>query len=285
MILKKILLVVSVLLFFIPFFAMAKNISNTQKPEKPFKILLIPGHDNEVWGAEYGNRKEADMNLVLATKIYNILKEDKRFKVFITRDGNGYTKDFSDYFSAYKEDIISFEKNAKEKMVGNITDGNFVRKKNAPHHRVSSNIALRLYGFNKWANENNIDAMVHIHFNDYPRANNWVIGKYKGFVMYIPDQQLSNYKGSESLAKKIFMELHKKYPISNFLPEKKGIVTDQQLIAIGANGTLDASVRSVLIEYGYIYEKIFRNNKTRSQFYKDAANLTVKGLENYFFGK
>jgi len=33
---------------------------------------------------------------------------------------------------------------------------------------VTEDIALRLYGFNKWADENKVDAMVHIHFNDYP---------------------------------------------------------------------------------------------------------------------
>ena len=81
----------------------------------PIRILLVPGHDNTVWGAQYGNIKEADMNLVLATKIYNLLKQDKRFNVYITRDSGGYTKTFSDYL-ANKEDIATFELNAKEAL-------------------------------------------------------------------------------------------------------------------------------------------------------------------------
>ena len=39
----------------------------------PIKILLVPGHDDGIWGAQYGNMKEADMNLALATDIYNLL--------------------------------------------------------------------------------------------------------------------------------------------------------------------------------------------------------------------
>jgi len=74
----------------------------------PIKILLVPGHDNEVWGAQYGNIKEADMTLALATRIFNILKKDKRFEVYITRDSKGYTKKFADYFSTHKDEILAF---------------------------------------------------------------------------------------------------------------------------------------------------------------------------------
>ena len=80
----------------------------------PVKILIVPGHDKEIWGAEYGNIKEADMTLNLGTQLFNLLKKDKRFEVYITRDQNGYTKEFSDYFSKNKVAIISFKNNAKE---------------------------------------------------------------------------------------------------------------------------------------------------------------------------
>ena len=249
------------------------------------KILLVPGHDDEVWGAQYGNIKEADMNLAVATKIYNLLKKDKRFEVYITRDAGGYTKEFADYFLAQKDAISTFEQNAKKTMRNKITDGSFVVKKNVPHNTANKDIALRLYGFNKWANENKMDAMIHIHFNDYPRSDKWTIGQYKGFAVYMPDEQLINSKKSGQLAASIFTQLRKKYITSTYKPEAGGLVSDQKLIALGSNGTLLESVRSVLIEYSYIYEKKFRAKSARFQTYTDMANLTAKGIKNYFFGK
>jgi N-acetylmuramoyl-L-alanine amidase len=252
----------------------------------PIKILLVPGHDNKVWGAQYGNMKEATMTLALATQIYNILKQDKRFNVYITRDNStsGYTKEFLDFLTQ-KDAILTFEQNAKKIMQTKIINGSFITKVNPPHLTVTKDIALRLYGFNKWADENKIDAMVQIHFNDYPRANKWTIGQYKGFAIYFPDGQFANSKESGNLAADIFTQLHKKYSTSTYPPEAGGLVPDQKLIAIGANNTLDASVRSVLIEYSYIYEKKFRAQSTRLQAYKDMAQLTATGIKNYFFLK
>lgn len=223
------------------------------------------------------------MNLALATKIYNILKQDPRFEVHITRNGGGYTQEFADYLSTQKQAIIAFEQNAKKNLQAEIASGTFVRKANAPHHSVSADLAMRLYGYNKWAMENNMDAMIHIHFNDYPRPSKWVIGMYKGFTIYIPDQQFPNYNISANLAKSIFAQLTKKYTTSTFPPEKGGLITDEKLIAIGANGTLNATVRSVLIEYSYIYEKKLRTPSIRQQTYTDMANLTANGIKNYFF--
>lgn len=249
----------------------------------PIKILLMPGHDNAVWGAQYGNTKEADMNLAVASRIYNSLKKDKRFDVYVTRDGGGYTKDFADYLLAQKEAIVEFRQNAKKIMQDKIDDGSFVVKKNVPHNNSSEDVALRLYGFNKWANENKIDAVIHIHFNDYPRLNKWTVGKYKGFAIYFPDGQLANWRESALLAADIFSQLRKKYITSTYEKEFGGLISDQKLIAMGSNGTLLHSVRSVLIEYGYIYR--FRNNANVQNHYTNMANLTAQGIKNYFFGK
>jgi len=262
------------------------NAGNSVKiPNKIIKILLVPGHDNEVWGAQYGNIKEADMNLVLATQIYNLLKKDKRFEVYITRNKAGYTKTFSDYISSNKEDIISFKEDAKKEMKDKISNGNFIQKANVPHVSVSEDTSIKLYGINKWANENKIDAVIHVHFNDYSRPGIWAIGKYKGFSIYVPEAQMANFKGSTLLASNIFNEISKKYNISNYDKESKGIIPEQKLIAMGSFGTLDKNVNSVLIEYGYIYQKIFRNTTTRHAAYKNMASLTTKGIQNYFFTK
>lgn len=249
----------------------------------PIKILLVPGHDDKVWGAQFGGVKEGRMNLAVASRIFNILKKDKRFEVYITRDSAGYTKEFADYFANHQADVLAFKEEAKKKMQENIASGAFIQKENNPHLNASEETALRLYGFNKWANENKIDAVIHIHFNDYPRAHLWTAGKYKGFVIYLPEGQLSNWKGSGQLAANIFIQLKKKYITSTYEKELGGLIPDQKLIALGANGTLDTSVRSVLIEYGYIYR--FPNSVTRHKSYDSMADLTTQGIKNYFFNK
>lgn len=253
------------------------------KASTPIKILLVPGHDNEVWGAEYGKVKEADMNLVLATRIFNLLKKDKRFKVWITRDGAGYTKEFADYFSAQRKEIISFEKNSKQELQDKINSGNFIKKTEIKYNKATEDVAIRLYGVNKWVNDNKIDAVIHIHFNDYPRKNMRTAGKYKGFAIYMPEGQMINSKESTKLAKSIFSQLSSKYAPSNFKQELGGLIPEQNLIAMGSNGTLIESVRSILIEYGYIYR--FANNIIRHQAYVNMADLTIKGIKDYFFGK
>lgn len=259
--------------------------SQAQGVVTPIKILIVPGHDNEVWGAQYGNIKEADMNLVLGTQIYNILKKDKRFSVSITRDSNGFTKKFANYFSSNKADIISFKNNAKKETQVKVNNGTFINKTTVSHIAVNQETAIELYGINKWADENKIDAIINVHFNDYSRATKWTIGTYKGFVIYIPDGQMSNAIPSSNLAKSIFSQLSKKYITSTYIKEKGGLVSDQKLIALGASDTLDSNVNSVLIEYGYIYQKIFRNSVTRHQAYKDMALLTSNGIVKYFFKK
>ena len=250
---------------------------------EPVKILLVPGHDNEVWGAQYGNLKESDMNLALAIKIYDLLKKDKRFEIYITRNWDGYIKEFADYFSENRQEIKSFKEKAKQEMEDKIANGYFIEKENVPHNTVSEDVSLKLYGINKWANENKIDAVIHIHFNDYPRKTKWTMGKHKGFAIYMPDGQFPNAKESAQLAGNIFMQLSKKYITSTYEKELDGLVSDQKLIALGSNGTLNQSIRSVLIEYGYIYR--FRNNSMRHKAYKTMADLTMKGIKNYFFLK
>ena len=271
-------MLVFLMLFTLPF----KGNASLATPNRQIKVLIVPGHDNEIWGSQYGNIKEANMNLALATNIYNILKEDKRFQVFITRDNNGYIKEFSDYFSSKELDIKNFKENAKKKIQIKINNGSFLEKENVKHNPVKENTSIVLYGINKWANENNIDAIIHIHFNDYPRKTKWTIGHYKGFAIYMPDKQFLNSKKSEKLAKNIYTELSRDYISSNYKKELNGLVPDQKLIAIGASNTLLANVGSVLVEYGYIYEKKFRTINSRKQAYKNMAILTANGIKNSF---
>lgn len=272
------------LLFILPiFFLVLFSPIGRVNAAAPIKILLVPGHDNEIWGAQYGNLKEAAMNLAVASRIYDILKKDKRFDVHITRDLKGYTKEFADYFLAQKDAILVFEQNAKKIMQNKVSSGNFIQKETVVHNTVTGDTALRLYGFNKWADDNSVDAVIHIHFNDYPRPSKWTTGKYKGFAIYMPDGQLANAFESGQLAANIFTQLRKKYVVSNYKPELGGLVPDQKLIAMGANDTLLSSVRSVLIEYGYIYR--FGNSVERYKAYTNMSNYTATGIKNYFFPK
>jgi N-acetylmuramoyl-L-alanine amidase len=277
---KAIFLKISTLiLIFLPLFA---HIPSTEAEVKPIKVLLVPGHDNEVWGAQYGNVKEANMNLAVARRVHKILKKDKRFEVWVTRDNNGYTKEFSDYFTNNREQIISFKEEAKKKVQAQVEAGQFVERATVPHNRASEEMAIKLYGINRWANENQIDAVIHIHFNDVPRKTLWAIGKPQGFAVYMPDAQMPNAKESGQLAANIFIELDKKYKTSTLEKEKGGLIPDQKLIALGSNQTLLNSVRSVLVEYGYVYEKMFRNFTTRHKAYDDLAKRTAEGIKNYF---
>ncbi len=248
--------------------------------EKKVKILLVPGHDENIWGAQYGNVKEANMNLAVALRTFAILKKDPRFEVWITRDDSGYTKEFSKYLEK-KEEINSFKNQAKKEMKNLIETGAFVPKKSVPHNAASADTALILYGINKWANENHMDAVVHIHFNDEARKNKWVLGKYEGFAVYVPEDQMVNSKESQVLGQTFFNELGEKYNTSSNPLEKGGFIKGQKLIALGANGTLAPSVRSILIEYAYIYEKKLLSDNSRHKVYDDMATIIASALKKH----
>lgn len=248
---------------------------------KPVKILIVPGHDNVVWGAQYGSLKEADMNLALATRLFDTLKKDKRFKVYITRDPGGYTQGFVDYFSEHAKAIVSFRNNAKAEMQNKVKNGDFVEREGVPHNNASEDVSMILYGINKWANENEMDAVIHVHFNDYRRSNRKIMGEYKGFAIYMPEKQMENSKESVKLAKSVFTQLNSRYIASTYPPEKGGLLPDQSLIALGSNDTLLSSVRSILIEYGYIYR--FGDSNARYISYDFMSSLTAKGIKEYFF--
>jgi N-acetylmuramoyl-L-alanine amidase len=271
---KRLLFIILLIFISTPFFAHAQT---------PIKILLVPGHDDESWGAQYGNLKEADMNLKLALSIYDLLKKDPRFQVYITRTWQGYTPEFANYFESEEDKIIKFRDDAKRARASIVEKGEFVQGENVPHNPASQHASIFLYGINQWASSHDIDLVLHIHFNDYPRASSLTAGKYKGFAIYVPEEQMVNSTESTSLGTKIYNELGKKYAVSDYPPESAGIVPDQNLIALGANGTLVPLVKSILVEYGYIYR--FGNSALRHRAYTNFANLTATGIKNYFFPK
>ena len=220
---KKLLFIL--LLLLIPVSIFAQTI-------KPIKILIVPGHDNKEWGAEFNGVKEADMTEKLSLMIFDLLKKDKKFEPIITRDWNGYTPTFEDYFINGEQAITDFINEKKSAFESKLQDGSIQAVENIYHNYASQRMATVLYGINKWADENNVDAVIHVHFNDYPRPKK-VRGEYTGFAVYVRDKQMNNSKDSYQLGSFVFQSLLHDYNKSNYPPEASGVVPDQNLIAIG----------------------------------------------------
>ena len=243
-----------------------------------YKILIVPGHDEESTGAVFRDTKEEDMNIKLGLFLANLFsasggKKDPNWEVYITRDWDGYQEWLLDYLEANKENIADFQ----EIISQTVTDEHAF---NVVHLDAQAEMRTRLYGINKWADENQIDAIIHIHFNDYPRKNPSQRGDYKGFAIYFPESQFKNSFKSFALGSFIFQELFKNYPVSDYLPESLGLVPEQKLIAVGPDNSLN--VPAILIEYGYIYETRFSAFWKRDAELRKMSQATYNGLKNYF---
>lgn len=259
-----------------------KNYSANNKTKEKIKLLIVPGHDDESGGTDFRGVKEAKINLELALNLIKFFEKNDKFEVTLVRDKNGYNPIFLNYFSKEREAIEEFTKKQKKEMSELVRNGEIRSVRGVVHNSASAETSLKLYGINKWANENNINIVIHIHFNDDPTRNRkkQAGGKYSGFAIYVPESQYSNAKTSRAVAESIFRELAKFYPVSNFNQEQDGIVEDQKLIAIGAQNSLNSA--GLLIEYGYIYESQFLNEKIRSLVIRELAFQTYVGIEDFF---
>src|SRR3989344_5136666 len=132
----------------------------------------------------------------------------------------------------------------------------------------------------KWANENNIEVVFHIHFNDYPGRKWDQPGKYSGFSIYVPEYQLPNHRASSEVAKPLKNQLEKYFAKSDLSAGSFILIEDQELIAVGSNASRDGV--SVLTEYGYIYEPRFTNKETREVILKELAYQTYLGIKKFF---
>lgn len=257
-----------------------ENYFAAEKTKDRIKILIVAGHDNESGGTEFKGLKEAKINLELAENLAEFFKDNNKFEITLVRDKDGYNPIFLDYFNKEEKSIKEFIKEQKETMSELVRAGEVHNVEGVIHNSASAKTALKLYGVNKWANENNIDIALHIHFNDDPIRRRGREGKYSGAAIYIPEAQYSNAKASRAVAESVFNQLEKFYPTSNLPKEKEGIVEDQRLIAVGAHNTLDSV--GILIEYGYIYETQFLNEKIRNSIIKELAFQTYIGLIDFF---
>jgi len=246
------------------------------------RILIVPGHDNNSWGTEFNGVREADMTALVGEELTRLLSADPMYQPILVRARSGYAPGFEDYLEKEKDNIDAFIIGKKETMLDLIKAGSVRTNVGVSHNFAPSEIAKKLYAINKWANEYQVDIVLHLHFNDYSGRRNERPGRYNGFSLYVPDPQFSNARASRSVAESLFEQFSRFYAESNLPVEDSGIVEDQGLIAIGAYNTVDPA--SVLIEYGYIYEQKFLDADVREAVLKELAFQTYQGL-NRFFGK
>ena len=248
---------------------------------KKLKVLIVPGHEPNFGGAEYRDIKERDMNADLGLALAQYLVEDGHFEVTMTRGKDGWNPALENYFVTNDEGIKAFVLSQKGEMARLIGEGKIIRVSDAvPHNDAPSDVALRLFGINKWASDNNVDIVIHIHFNDSsPRKENQP-GEYNGFTIYTPERQYSNSQATSEIAPHIFNRLSRMFPVSSLPVEDQGIVEEQDMIAIGSNNSVDGA--SMLIEYGYIYEPQFKTSIVRALVLKELAFQTYLGLADFF---
>lgn len=245
------------------------------------RVLIVPGHEPDFGGTEYKNLKERDLNVELSQYLFSFLKNDNHFDVILSRNKDSWNSDLDKYFKDNWSGIAVFLKENKDEMLRLMNSGLVTTMVGGmEHNKAPQDVAMRLFGINKWANENAVDIVIHVHFNDYPRRNVYSEGEYSGLSIYVPEKQYSNSTTTKVIADSVFKRLSKYNAISNLPKEESGINEDQELIAIGSYNTLNAP--SMLIEYGYIYESRFADKEVRDVLLKDLAFQTYLGILDFF---
>ncbi|HEV7449361.1 MAG TPA: N-acetylmuramoyl-L-alanine amidase [Candidatus Paceibacterota bacterium] len=260
-----------------------KAYQDAQRGKGAFKVLIVPGHDNVASGAYFGGLREADLTLAAAKKLAADFADDKNIEVRLARNDAGYDPEIAQYFVDHRADILAYRASQTALMQGYKASGDIASDVIVNHNFAPSEVAIRLYGINKWANEQGYNLIIHIHFNDVPRANRALPGWPTGFALYVPEHQFSNAKGSMAVAQDIKARLEDMYHVSTLPAESHSPTEDQELIAIGSNNSLDAS--SVLIEYSYIYEPLVQLSALRDATLSQMAEQTYLGVEDFVTAK
>ncbi len=256
-----------------------QSINQDNTPTPKVRVLVVPGHEPNFGGAELGKLKERDMTLEMGAYLKNYLANDPHYEVVLARNSNGWNPELQTYFDTKWSEIVEWQKASHQESSLTKTKSDTKEKPKVYHNTAPQKSAIKLYGINKWSNENNIDIAIHIHFNDYAGRTSGE-AEYKGFSIYVPTGQYYNSTTTRVIADKIFKRLERHIPISTLPGEDNGIVDEDELIAIGSNNTSDAA--SMLIEYGYIYEKQFANKEVRKLALKNLAYQTYLGLKDFF---
>lgn len=246
--------------------------------ERLVSILIVPGHDDEYWGAQYGNLKEVELNRALAQNLYDYLIEEEGINVVLASDKSGYNELFEEYFQRERAEIRDFMERTRDQFEQKKAQENIAVEEENFHNPAPGDMALRLYGINRWVNDADFDLVIHVHFNDHANRGKNKVGTYTGFSIYTPGNKFENYALSRRLADSIYEEMKKIRPVSDLPAEESGVIETHDLIALGSNESLDAG--SVLVEYGYIYESIFTDPSMRKVSLDYMAYATYAGIKN-----
>jgi len=259
-----------------------KNYFNPEEgrvSNKLVNVLIVPGHDDEYWGAEFRGMKEVELNRIVAQYLHGYLAQEEGINPVLASDDSGYNLIFEKYFRREEDKIEKFIKDMKKSFSKKIDEDEFKQVEKNFHNTAPDEVVYRLYGINRWVNNQKFDFVIHIHFNDHAGRKWNKQGKYDGFSIYTPGKLFSNYDVSRKLADSVFGELKKIRPVSNLEEEKEGVIEDHELIAIGANESLEAG--SILIEYGYIYEPVFLDPALRDTALDYFAYATYAGVKKF----
>lgn len=242
----------------------------------PRRILLVAGHTAETEGTSYRSLSEYELNY----QLMNMLEERLRatgYEVITTHEGDDYNEEFTNFFETQRQEILDFRSRQREAYEEEYPLGVVT---NDTDHNYASNLGtLQLYGVNYWANQNNIDVVLHIHFNDYPGRPNDEVGEHTGFSVFTSLKTNKNFIESFLLAKEIEREMLTYADRSTVRRESAGVL-ESELIAVGQANSTD--MPSLLLEMGFIYENKFVNPISRAQEFQDYTQAITQALNTYF---
>ncbi|HYE23498.1 MAG TPA: N-acetylmuramoyl-L-alanine amidase [Candidatus Paceibacterota bacterium] len=265
-----------------PVTASATELRDAYEDEE-IRILIVPGHEPGYGGAVFMGVYEREIVVDIANQLAAELRKDGNIdEVIVARTNTAWHKDLKRYFDRNMKKIERFVEDHKKEMQEKLAAG-AVRPlqegSQVEHAKAPTDVALRLYGINKWANENKIDLVINLHINDAPDHGPTTPGANSGYAIYIPDPQFGNGKASRPVAEAIAERLNDFSATSTLRIENKGVAEDQTLIAVGSNNTLE--VPTVLIEYGYITESKMLAPVLRKPLATDYAHQTYLGLVDF----
>ena len=244
------------------------------------RILVAAGHEPGFGGAVYQGVYEREITVEIAEELERLLEQNPNYEVIVTRDDDSWNRDLQKFFDKNEKKIERFVKAQKKKMAKLIKKDKIKEADDSTGVAAPNDVALRLYGINKWANENDIDLVVNLHVNDAPDHGPEAPSQYTGYAIYVPEHIYGNSKTSKQLAGEIEDRLEILSDTSTHPQEADGIIEHRDFIAVGAFGTLN--VPSVLIEYGYITEPRFADVQYRKTLTRDLAYQTYLGIQDFF---
>ncbi|MFH1236219.1 MAG: peptidoglycan-binding protein [Parcubacteria group bacterium] len=270
----------SAAVFFVPSITIGKIQNNYQSAQK-VRILIVPGHQPDAGGTEFGGVYERNVVVDIADALAEFLVKNSHYDVMIARNKTAWNPTLQSYFDTHALEIDTFQQSQSLQMKNYLANGSILPGADQIYHNSApSSAARQLYGINKWTSDNKYDIVLHLHLNDYAGRRALSVGKYDGFTIYVPDHQYSNAEASKAIGMTIAARLNAYNATSTLPKEDVGVVEDQELIAIGSNNTADGA--ALLIEYGYIYEPQFQSAKTRPVAITDYAYQTYLGLQDFF---